>query len=135
MDDLIKRLEAATGPDRELDADIFCAVNPGYSVYLAEDGTWECMKSGEYGPLVAPHYTSSIDAALTLVPDGWAWRIGYCSVSDDAWVVPDFNSPIHGQRMKEQYDEATWHEGIDIDQRPSGRVAIALCIAALKARQ
>lgn len=57
MTSLIERIEAAMGPCRELDAEIACRVKP-----------WREMCS----LLVKmPPYTSSIDAALTLVPDGW----------------------------------------------------------------
>lgn len=48
IDDLIRRLEAATQPDRELDFQISIAVGRSYP----------------HG-----HYTGSIDAALTLVPE------------------------------------------------------------------
>lgn len=58
MRDLIARLEAATGPDRELDAEIADAV--------------------EFDPtcLHSPAYTASIDAAMTLVPpDTGIWGV------------------------------------------------------------
>lgn len=70
----------------------------------------------------------------------WAWKVGTCSVSDDAWFVPDFNSPEHGERLKRElsYDTMaagdTWDVGIDIDQRPAGRPALALLIAFLEAK-
>lgn len=83
--------------------------------------------------------TTSLDAAITLVPEGWAWKVGTCCVSDDAWVVPDVNSPIHGERLRKQFGDfpagSVWDEGIDIDQRPSGTPAIALCRAVLEARE
>lgn len=57
LQDLIKRIEAADGPDRELDAEIAVQVKP-----------WREMCN--LGVEIPP-YTSSIDAAMTLVPDGW----------------------------------------------------------------
>jgi hypothetical protein len=142
---LIERLEKTTGPDRELDARIHAAINwarradvtfkfyPGLRSYQVFCG--EATGADE-----APcDYTASIDAAVTLVPNGFAWKIGTCCVSDDAWVVPDYNSPIHGDRLRKELGEpvygSIWDNGIDVDQRPPGRVAIALCIAALKARE
>ena len=55
MEDLIKKLEAATEGSRELDGDIVRAILP----------------KGKPFPLIDPPYTTSIDAALTLVPEGW----------------------------------------------------------------
>lgn len=60
VDDLVRRVEAATGPDLELDALIYC---------------WHCSKSAfadasermAYLRWAAPDYTASIDAALALV--------------------------------------------------------------------
>lgn len=53
MDDLIQRIEQATGPSRELDFDIMRAVDPRFNGILMH---------------YDPKYTASIDAALTLVP-------------------------------------------------------------------
>jgi hypothetical protein len=65
---------------------------------------------------------------------GWSWRVAECSVSDDAWVMPDFNCPEHGARLRSQLCQATDWAGItDVDLRPSGRSAVALCISMLKA--
>jgi hypothetical protein len=91
---LIERLEKATGPDRELDLSIHLAIDPdgkiaeivrfrrgfdgcegmtwdicgGSVCFQKYDDTGRCNFNGGY-PL--PRYTESIDAALTLVPDGW----------------------------------------------------------------
>lgn len=59
LDDLIRRVEAATGPDRELDFDVCAALG----LYEAEP---------TYGPHLrriwhGPRLTASIDAALALV--------------------------------------------------------------------
>lgn len=129
MDELIKRLEEATGPSRELDAEI--AVASGG--YFFGDGEL-CYRDGEtivhpgHGGIdLAPKYTSSIDAALTLVPEGWAresaaWPDGLATVT------------LEGTHIKEDGDR--WHHHSD------GRVdaahrheAIALCIASVKAIQ
>lgn len=58
MRDLIDRLEKATGPSVSLNRAIWCALNPG------QDPT---TYNGD--PRWKP-YTASIDAALTLKPDG-----------------------------------------------------------------
>lgn len=107
MKDLIERLAKATGPDRELDAAI----------------AYRCTKAAS-AVMGFPSYTSSIDAALTLVPEGWHWevsdspkefpaRAGVSPVAPvDEWVCSDTG----GQDAS------------------AATPAIALCIAALKAR-
>ena len=57
MISLAERCEAAAGGDRELDRAIRDAVFQ------------PCMNNGA-------EYTASIDAAMTLVPDGWDWAVG-----------------------------------------------------------
>lgn len=82
MKDLIERLEAATGPDRRLDAEIACAVifpdlRPAepddHKEYLngipPSAGNIWCPT----GFLMARSYTSSIDDAQELVPKGMVW--------------------------------------------------------------
>ena len=61
-----------------------------------------------------PRYTTSIDAALTLVPEGWNWQISDIGL---AWVGTHLaaNKPVRFDG-----DAAT--------------PALALCISALKAR-
>jgi hypothetical protein len=133
--ELLDRVESATGHDPRLDHVI--------------NGLFPDCELG------APYYTGSIDAAVALcerVLPGWAWKVGTCCVSDDAWVCPDHNSPEHGERLKrefplpvERYPETnargstslTWgpyDEGFDIDRRPPGNVALALCQAILEAK-
>lgn len=71
---LIERLEAASYPSRELDADVYEALGymvkraPQYRRQIAwqyrKDGTrWESMR----------RLTASLDDALSMVPNGWAW--------------------------------------------------------------
>ena len=74
--ELIAALEAAEGPSRELDADIAEALgNPvlrpegsslRYVMWLPGGGTYE---------MEIPHYTESIDAALSFTPEGMDWRV------------------------------------------------------------
>ncbi|MCA3700607.1 MAG: hypothetical protein IOB84_12595 [Brevundimonas sp.] len=65
--DLIARLEAATGPDRTLDAYTKAAVE-GFDP-IGKTRTEVKMFTGPAHELVL-EYTVSIDAALTLVPEG-----------------------------------------------------------------
>lgn len=74
MSDLIERLEAARGADRELDCLIAIAVDARPKVYRREDNQplifdqhARVVRVGKNGPAFDPHYyTGSIDAALTL---------------------------------------------------------------------
>lgn len=70
--ELASRVEALTGPDREVDAEIARLTNSQGS-YLADCLGWDDVGHAimRAGPL---HYTHSLDAAMTLVPDGWKLR-------------------------------------------------------------
>jgi len=61
-DDIIAALEAAEAGSRELDAEIWRFVDP--KEYEAKIG-FVCSRE----------YTTSIDAALSLVPEGWAYSL------------------------------------------------------------
>lgn len=117
MQELIERLEKATGPDRELDGLIFkvLAGKPGDEWYLFDDGVW-CRRCREDSTAFdTPRvYTGSIDAALTLVPPDFDW----CAGTDDDVPVAALTRPHEGPW--------TWNN--------AATPAIALCIAALKAR-
>ncbi|MGO7273923.1 hypothetical protein ACCT18_01295 [Rhizobium ruizarguesonis] len=80
---------------------------------------------------------ASIDAAVAFaqrVLPGWSWRVATCCVSDDAWIFPDFNDPVHGTRLLATLSsDIDWAELTDIDLRPAGRPALALCMAVQRA--
>ena len=62
---LADRVEALAGPDREVDAQVgryFAAQFLGYVPWEPQTG---CAK-----------FTASLDAALSLVPEGWVWMTG-----------------------------------------------------------
>ena len=72
MQDLIKRLEAASGPDRELDVSIAKRV-----------GTYRMAPITSNDPYFwILHYTASIDAALGLVPEGLPWELNSAAVAE-----------------------------------------------------
>ena len=95
--ELIDRLEAAQEGSRELDAEIGAEAR-----YMS--------------PKSVPHYTTSIDAALTLVPEG---STGFLLNAD------------------EPYSQATIFRDGDgaIGQGLGKSPALALCIAALRAKE
>lgn len=107
---LIERLEKATGPDRELDVEIGTLIG-------------EADHSGPafHRPFRewAKYYTASIDAALLLVPERHTWVLGCGRVVQYMSQVTPMRPAHHGASVGEA------------DSTP----AIALCIAALKARE
>lgn len=117
--DLIARLEKATGPDRELDALIYCLDNDYQFVRFER---WNdragraIFQIPGMKPLTEsdgfPRFTGSIDAAALLRPSPrWFWRVD--SHDPSAWVYLNIQDAFKG----------------------SGKTpAISLCIAALKAR-
>lgn len=121
---LIERLEKATEPDRELDLEIWWHINP-HGVRRAywrgalgppRDVGWPLPAGlGRSSALasVIP-YTVSVDAALSLVPEGFGWMVqsgAYAQVFKHCGPWFDSNTKGH--------------------QHPP---AIALCLAALRAR-
>lgn len=69
---LAERVEALTGPDREVDQAIHALVSLDRKhPYLAVPQIDDKHPSGR--PYATPAYTESLDAALTLLPEGWDW--------------------------------------------------------------
>lgn len=102
MEDLLAKVAAAEGPDREIDARIWQAMNPDQQV-LFYGGDVRTRRPAEYGRLAdfplegfddwegiaghvgAPSLTSSVDAALALVErvlPGVRLRMGYEADAD-----------------------------------------------------
>lgn len=82
--DLAARVEAATGPDRALDADIELVLHPELVVLPWARVNFQCGKAPYYEDTSDPDalnvvfpavYTRSLDAALTLVPAELWWRV------------------------------------------------------------
>ena len=106
-DELIAKLEAAAEGSRELDFEIEAVVLQP----LSGKG------------LQPPRYTTSIDAALTLVPNGWHYQI-------IKWRC--------GLGRKKAIEVRLAESGAKYFDEPTAAAntpALALCIAALKARK
>ena len=115
MKELIAKLEKASEGSRELDCDIPESLGwpvrrkpPSYKNPWCRAPEWKSIRT-------VPHYTTNIDAALQLVPEGFQWEVRH--------IPTDEGSNYSAQ--------ANW--------QPTGRCyaatpALALCIAALKAR-
>src|SRR5262245_26321328 len=75
--DLINRLENIAEPSRELDRDIAEVFGWERNVVVGEDDYW---KFGDYSWTREdndhpPRFTDSVDAVLTLLPNGSIWNI------------------------------------------------------------
>ena len=138
MDELIAELESATEGSQELDAKI-------YGVVHWPRGDWQVVnlidadRAGTFASSQArtvvlrhttdlshltytpPHYTTSIDAALTLVPDDCDYLKFVSDPSGSGWEIGDFSQGL------EHYTK----RGESITD---GDFALALCIASLRAR-
>lgn len=79
---LAERVEALSGPDREVD----CAIGVAIGRFRTEPNTrWpdqldyiEIREGGDWYPghgfdMLVPNWTASLDAALSLQPEGWGW--------------------------------------------------------------
>jgi hypothetical protein len=114
---LIEKLEAATEGSRELDAEIALACGWRFNKGTVYSYHW-LDPQGAHNAVPSP-FTESLDAALTLVPEGWGYQQG-----------------SHPRAACKAC--AFCFEGADDfhNQPPSfaPTPALALCIAALKAR-
>lgn len=115
MTDLIARLEEATEGGWLLDSEISA------TVHGMLDQDWDDPRWHEGGPA----YTTSLDAALTLVPEGSAWAV---SIGDDPDVY------IRGMPRATVMPPRPYSGANDASEC-AATPALALCIAALKARQ
>lgn len=134
---IIERVEAATGPDRELDLAIhhiaqakryrwaeFGGAHPDQRLVAVEvepEGLHETMYLSwidKADVRTIPAYTASLDAAMTLVPEGSSeWNV-------EGWGSP---SAVHDGRLS-----TAWVSGAR--RVYAATPALALCAAALKAR-
>ena len=145
---LIAAVAAAEAGDRHLDARIEVEFRR-FEAYMAglddkSRAQWRPVHrtgnvsdgSVEYpAPLFTSDPGAAIQSVYRVLP-GWFWRVASCSVSDDAWVAPDYNHPIHGKRFlaiipAKHHKDPISSLKTDIDRRPSGQPALALMQSAL----
>lgn len=131
---LIKRLEAAETGSRELDAAAYNACPEAGRIALRlpmnqwgdrfDDG-WRTKwrdREDKY-PEKLRHYTTSIDAALTLVPEGWQWQTSNRAPLPYAGRGYIHNGELH---MSDKY------QGFEA---VAATPALALSAASLRARE
>jgi hypothetical protein len=119
---LAERCEQAAGPNNGLDAEIALAIGYTHERRGTERACWWRTPAGQQLAYVGyknhpPFFTGSLDAAVTLVPEGWAVEL----------VQALSGSPWH----------ATLRGGsalVPIIGATASKPALALCAAALRAR-
>ena len=131
LTDLIARLEAAPKGSRELDAQIAAATfddpeHPNAKIRLPHwdegcpAGTY-WRHSHDVSLCKSPHYTTSIDMADKLRPNGYALEIGHC---------PEMGVFVRCYKGAIRVDSSGAPSGNHKTSEP-----IARCIAALRARE
>ena len=130
---LIERLEAATGPSRELDAAIFHAIGAPVPFQFAnklialeyndvEQAYFAIVTDDMRVRYSPPNYTASIDAALTLVPEGWT--CAFRQQDDGGW---------HAE-LREGYCTSYKRVVLSRSGKSPPPLPLAICISALRAK-
>ena len=124
---LADRVEKLTGPDRDLEAEIWLACTPGATrnkwSYVHKATGRECTvdetrdATGRF--ITVPSFTASIEAALTLLPEGWWWSAGVCRRENHASVGSEIGT-VEGELIFETF---------------GATAPLALLAAILRARQ
>jgi hypothetical protein len=115
LEELAAKCEWATGSDRELDVAIVYALYPDIGHYEGQCiGDDPIFWHEPYRKQPCPFFTTSLDAATTLVPEGWQWAID--SYGRASCFRPDAPKP--------------WPCAGGLN---ATRPALALCAAALRA--
>lgn len=114
--ELIEALEKATGPSRELDLELWWWCKASHSGQPMEsDYKAHNLKMDD-----APRYTSSLEAAITLVPEAAnCWGVDMSPHSADAFVSRNYVKDDEGGHWLYEAEHPT-------------STAIALTIACLK---
>lgn len=134
MQELIAQLQVATEGERGLDLAIQTATSgkPWYWMDSFQSViTWDQYGKGAPGNPVATleRFTSSIDDALMLVPEGWQWQSSNRAPKPHAGRAYIHNGELIYAGMSAAKNPKYRHE-----EATAATPAIALCIAALRAR-
>lgn len=137
MQELIDRLRAATGPDRELDKEIIFATFPKNRVAVFDGIKHISTMTGAdgepwFGPLAdrddCPAFTNSFDEAITLLPDGMA--IIDLTLSWDTCKERGHPAATIRWYPPKTPDTKDWHARVVTAKT----IPLTACLAALEAR-
>lgn len=125
MNELIARLENATAGSRELDAAICWIAKPYPQV--AGKPEWRQLPHGpqQHVPTVAPRYTTSLDAALALIPENWTRGL---------LTWPGYDNGTLKSKTKAELHSVFSSGGGPREIGYAETLPLAICIAALKVR-
>lgn len=128
--ELAERCEKASGPDRELDADIYWAVERKRALHTYNTAALGLPIRPEDAPerlqgglgraavrAMAPRYTESVDAVMWLLPAGMDYELKSLAYRKG-----------HGATLWEPSSE------FNVGRSDAATAALALCAAALRAR-
>lgn len=119
LERLIMRVEKCAGPDRTIDMRITTAINPGSRItYMNDQQELLCVIGAENRHIHLPHYTASIDAAMTLMPDCYGMLLG----TNKALEFPPTEVDLY------------LSPGQILANATAATPALALCLACLRAR-
>lgn len=135
LTELAERLENSPGPDRELDWAIIQAKFPGAK--LPQAGFYHGLfdHGGGHFRLRDFRYTASLDAAMTLVPEGDADTMFSATI----WAgktPPNFGGSAARvfRYVRDEEAEGGWAIVADGTITRAATPALALCAASLRAR-
>ena len=119
---LAERCEQAAGPNNGLDAEIALAIGYTHERRGTERACWWRTPAGQQLAYVGyknhpPFFTGSLDAAVTLVPEGWIYELGRGESGTSRSLC----------RMSDEL-------GIWTGWAVAATAALAICAAALRAR-
>jgi len=136
---LIKRLESASGPDRELDREIYEAT--GHCAHRETEWHWSdghshektfvCKTCGKavYGDSHIPAFTANVQVVIDmLVPEGMSWEVRASAVGDKG------QARIWDYMRQPGFKGGSLPGGGDIVVTGCATPALALVIAAIQAR-
>ena len=139
MLDLIKRLENASSGSRELDAEIAAFVHGTATKSITDvrgDEIYRGYKAPDTGHWKrCPHYTTSLDAALTLVLEGSGWDVGFIAANEAPIAHVWRDSTDAEQAVIETDVGKPLPRGGIVFRGKAATPALALVIASLKARK
>lgn len=118
IDTLIRDLEGASEGSRELDGEI--ALLLGWVKHHAGWAHWTTPEGLENQHV--PFFSDSLDDALTLVPEGWGWLVEVWQ-REESWA-----------QVVRRPEGSTKPSGV-FEGAEAKSPALALCIAAIKARR
>lgn len=133
---LADRVEAGSGVDRALDAEIACAVvhrNLRPAAPDDFDGKFGYSPGNmkvDTGFLMSRPYTGSLDAAMTLVPAGWRWMAGHREYPHARAYVENGQPAFSGMHLSPEPKRNPKRLWFEVTAATPARALVAACLRA-----